>query len=342
MIRKYEKKIYDQEQLLQISKALNSNLELSFLIETILNIIIVHAQTMHAVIFVSENYSEEKFLLFSKCMDFDDIDARDIKLILKKPLIELLTNEKEPIYLESLKEKVSKKDFRESSFDKIQVYFTNPLLLPLVFHKTLVGLLLLGERQNATPYSPSQLDFFLNLSNIAAIAINNAKLYYIATTDYLTMLKTHQFFQTKIEEHLIVTQKNNSPLSLLLLDIDFFKSINDNYGHLIGDFILKQVAQIFYNIFACLDCCFRYGGEEFVAILPNTTLNEAKKIAEQLRIKIKQKEFQTTQEKTLSLTVSIGVTQYQEQDRHKDVFIERCDQALYLAKNNGRNRVESL
>lgn len=342
MIKEYEKKIYEQEQLISISKALNSNLELSFLIETILNVVVTHGKTIAVAVFIAENYSETDFLLFSKYIGLDNDRFKDIKLTLNKPLLQLLTKEKHPTYLSALKVKANDNSLSKDEIDKIQSFYVDPLLVPFLFHRTMVGLLLLGERQDCKPYTQSQIDFFLNLSHIAAIAINNAKLYYIATTDYLTLLKTHQFFQTKIDELIISSQENHSPLSILLLDIDFFKKINDNYGHLSGDHILKKVAQIFQENSETTDICCRYGGEEFVAILPNTNLSKAKKIAQSLRKKIEQQKFQVKGEKDVSLTISIGVTQYQENDLHKEIFIGRCDQALYLAKNKGRNRVEAL
>lgn len=128
------------------------------------------------------------------------------------------------------------------------------------------------------------------------------------------------------------------PFSILMLDIDFFKKINDTYGHLAGDFVLKEISKIMKNIIRESDICGRFGGEEFIIGLPNTKISGAMKLAKRIKSSIEENEFQYNNTK-IQVTVSIGVTSASKND---SIFslIERADEALYEAKKKGRNRIE--
>lgn len=161
----------------------------------------------------------------------------------------------------------------------------------------------------------------------------------MATTDALTGLMNRREFNRRITEEIIRTKRHKSLLSLALFDIDFFKKINDTYGHPAGDDLLKELGKLIsMNIRGC-DIAARYGGEEFALILPETTQIEAYELLERLRIMIENHIFYVsyTQIKT---TVSIGIAQYNSMDSCVADLCERTDKALYSAKNNGRNRVE--
>ena len=130
----------------------------------------------------------------------------------------------------------------------------------------------------------------------------------------------------------------SNPLSILMCDIDHFKRVNDTYGHLAGDFVLREVAKIIKNNIRQSDACGRFGGEEFLILLPNTKLIGAMKLAERIRNNIKNKDF-IFEHKKIKVTISIGITSASKSD---SVFslIERVDEALYEAKRKGRDRVE--
>ena len=128
------------------------------------------------------------------------------------------------------------------------------------------------------------------------------------------------------------------PFSVLMLDIDFFKKINDTYGHLAGDFVLKQMADLIQNIIRKSDICGRFGGEEFVIVLPNTKISGAMKLANRIKDAIENKEFEFNGIK-IKFTVSIGVTSVGINDSYESLMA-RVDEALYEAKKKGRNRIE--
>ena len=123
-----------------------------------------------------------------------------------------------------------------------------------------------------------------------------------------------------------------------MLDIDHFKDINDHHGHLAGDYVLKRSRASFSSAFAATKCSARYGGEEFAIILPETTREGARSLAEGLRERIEQSRF-TFQNEVIRVTISIGVAMLHDGDRASMDLIKRADEKLYEAKHDGRNRV---
>jgi len=159
-----------------------------------------------------------------------------------------------------------------------------------------------------------------------------------ALTDSLTGCVNKKEIEYLAEEFLKNFLRYNNPLSILMFDIDFFKKVNDTYGHLAGDLVLKEVSKTIKNLIRDSDVCGRFGGEEFIVLAPNTKLNGALKLAERIKKTIENKKFEF-ESQIIKVTVSIGITSASKTD---SVFslIERADKALYAAKENGRNRVE--
>jgi diguanylate cyclase (GGDEF)-like protein len=161
---------------------------------------------------------------------------------------------------------------------------------------------------------------------------------YLARTDELTSLYNYRAFHEYAERHLNLVKRNKNPLSLIMIDIDEFKSVNDKYGHEIGDFALIHVAALLRNNIRSSDICCRIGGEEFAIILPDTTVQSALSFSENIR-----REFEDSplnlDGNIIHLTVSIGVS---DKISSLDELVRDADFALYKAKRNGRNRVEHL
>lgn len=161
----------------------------------------------------------------------------------------------------------------------------------------------------------------------------NEKLKEQATTDMLTGLKNRRYFHEKLEESLAGYQRYLSPFSLLIIDIDHFKKINDMRGHLVGDQILKELSHMITTTLREIDVVARYGGEEFVVIYPHTNISEAKQRAERLRTEVEKASWQNS-----NITISIGVTTCTPEDT-VTTLIGKADQALYVSKSRGRNCV---
>jgi diguanylate cyclase len=159
-------------------------------------------------------------------------------------------------------------------------------------------------------------------------------------TDPLTGLGNRKYFDHSIEAAVAVAQESGEPLSLLMFDIDHFKSFNDSYGHLTGDQVLRLVGMSLKQTIKGQDITARYGGEEFAVVLPSTALRQALTVADHIRRAVMSKELKkkSTGEILGRVTISVGVSMLKEGD-DTDSLIERADACLYVAKRNGRNRV---
>lgn len=168
----------------------------------------------------------------------------------------------------------------------------------------------------------------------------NDKLRELAIRDELTGLHNHRYFQDQIENEMTRSVRYKRPVSLLLLDLDFFKKVNDTYGHPAGDHVLRETAKTLQKLVRQSDVVARYGGEEFAIILPETATSSAKVLAQRVRRGIEQMQI-TFEKQSIPITVSIGLagSDMSEEGITKTELISRSDQALYQAKHEGRNRV---
>lgn len=163
------------------------------------------------------------------------------------------------------------------------------------------------------------------------------KLNQLATQDVLTQVANRFQFDKVLEHSISLSQRYGRTLSMLLIDIDFFKEINDTYGHLVGDDVLKKLAQTLSEGIRKSDVIARWGGEEFVILLPDSELSSALKLAETLRVKVAETNFDPV---TKPITCSIGVVRWNEGE-DADQLLKRVDEKLYSAKESGRNKVVS-
>jgi two-component system cell cycle response regulator len=167
------------------------------------------------------------------------------------------------------------------------------------------------------------------------------KLEKLAITDGLTTLYNLRHFYKQLEVEIGRCSRYGHSLSLLLLDIDNFKMYNDSYGHLEGDKVLVRLSQIIKSCLRTMDSAYRYGGEEFTVILPETKGEEAKNVANRIKRAVELERFLPEPDKVVTITISIGLTEYFKNEQLSKV-IKRADQAMYNSKAQGRNRISSL
>jgi len=162
----------------------------------------------------------------------------------------------------------------------------------------------------------------------------------LVRTDYLTSLFNKQHLHYSLEQELERTRRCSQATTLFLIDADHFKSVNDNYGHIVGDKVLQHIAFLIKENVRKIDIPCRYGGEEFAVILPATPLLTGVHVAERLREEIQNSQITLESGETLSLTVSIGVCSTEQNNEHTpESFIKEADIELYKAKEKGRNAV---
>lgn len=178
---------------------------------------------------------------------------------------------------------------------------------------------------------------YITVQDVTDFVLYEEKLATMAKTDGLTGIYNRRYLDQRLQEELDRSRRYNNPVSILLLDIDHFKNVNDTYGHLCGDYALRGIAAELHRNLRSIDILGRYGGEEFCCILPETPLDQAYNLAERCRTQIAATPLGCIDHQ-LSVTASIGVAE-QLPDETADSLIKRADDALYQAKHQGRNRV---
>jgi diguanylate cyclase (GGDEF)-like protein len=210
--------------------------------------------------------------------------------------------------------------------------------------------MLLSNRVNgatiiALGFLISVINWYYNYTNITQkqhIEMQQKQLEQMAYYDSLTNLYNRHFFNKVVEKELFSIQRYGHRSVIIILDIDNFKNINDTYGHLIGDQVLKQLAQLIVNNVRKSDTVSRFGGEEFIILASRISLEEGFELAEKLRNLVAEKAF-TIDSTTLYITASFGVSLLQATEEHGfEKYFSLADEALYLAKKRGKNRVEKI
>ncbi|MBN1616023.1 MAG: GGDEF domain-containing protein [Spirochaetales bacterium] len=330
-----EKQIYDLKQLLEISKSLNSVIDFSTLIEAILYTCMGQMKTLGVAIFTKKNFDASCFQLNRNYYGFELTNDHEYFIPEDHPFIKKLNTVNACITVEDL----AKMELEEDKPISALIALNPSLIVPLKAKNHITGLLVLGEQITSEPYSDYEKEHIINIAALAAIAINNAGLLEMTTTDMMTHLKLKHYFYTVLMEKLELSEQQKIPLSVLMLDIDFFKRFNDTYGHACGDVVLQMVASVVQQNTRNQDMAARYGGEEFCVMLCDTADKTAMKIAERIRKSIENLDI-LYEDQHLSLTISIGVAQYNpEVDHSAKALVDRADKALYNSKQSGRNRV---
>ena len=240
-----------------------------------------------------------------------------------------------PLIIRSLE-----RDFRFKGLDLHSVEGRCFLVSPLL----MTGLVRVESRQEDLFDTEDQrlLESFLGMS---LLALENAKLFReteeLAITDGLTKLLLRRTLMERLEEELRRADRDHMPLAALLLDIDHFKQVNDRFGHPTGAQVLRIIAQIVKYSVRDVDLCGRYGGEEFVVVLPATSQTGAIKVAERIREAVAEHCFSLGGQEASHLTVSLGVACYPDDAKELETLIANADLALYRSKQDGRNRVRT-
>ncbi|HKA19869.1 MAG TPA: sensor domain-containing diguanylate cyclase [Blastocatellia bacterium] len=216
------------------------------------------------------------------------------------------------------------------------------LEMPITYRNISIGGLLIEDDRALRNWEDEEVLMVKTVCDQLSVAISHARLFRLiqtqAMTDALTTLFNHRYLQERLDREMKLADRNNQQVSLILLDLDHLKHINDTLGHRSGDVTLCHVSSIMKDTVRDVDICARYGGEEFVIILPQCDRESAMKVAERLREAIASRPVP----KVGRVTASIGVATYPTGAKSKEELIEMADRAMYLAKAAGRNRVRTL
>jgi len=178
------------------------------------------------------------------------------------------------------------------------------------------------------------------LQKLEIVEEKNYELEQLVSVDYLTQLYNRRYFIQFAEKIFLMSQREKLPLSIVMIDIDYFKKINDKYGHKIGDDVLVLFALKLSNFNRKNDIVCRYGGEEFIVMLSNCNVEQAYLVAQKMARKIKEIEIKVNSTDVLKVEVSMGISENRENDSSIEDMVKRADKELYKAKRKGRNRIE--
>ncbi|MEN8907234.1 MAG: diguanylate cyclase [Clostridiales bacterium] len=328
--------IVDLTSVIKASQAISSEMEYKKLIEKLMKIISENTCVQKVTILRVENHKiifEADYSLNSEIVNF--ISPENLSEIIPLTIIKYVERSKETLVYNN---KINDTFINDKYINKV-----NPksiLCMPIQKKGIIYNILYIENKITADVFTPDRMKVLKLLTSQMLISIENSRLYQQAVTDGLTNTYNREFFNNFIIKKVFEAKRYNKSFTLLMLDIDFFKKVNDNYGHQTGDLILQQTVQIMCNLLRKSDLLARYGGEEFVILLIETDIHGAIIVAEKIRTTIEKKSFNILLDKQnpIKITVSIGVAEYDKNDDRISI-IEKADKNLYAAKNNGRNQI---
>jgi diguanylate cyclase (GGDEF)-like protein len=220
------------------------------------------------------------------------------------------------------------------------------MCVPIKIKDQVIGVMEVVNKTTGEPFTKEDLDLLMRLVDQTAIAIERASLYQkmaeLAITDDLTKLFNTRYLNRTMETEIQRSSRYNTSVSLIFMDIDYFKLVNDQYGHLVGSKVLVEIGQLLIKNLRSIDIVARYGGDEFVIVLPQTPPNAAKQIAERMRKIIEQNIFLKKEGYSLKITASFGVASYPESAKSKEELLRLADEAMYKVKYQTRNAVYAM
>jgi diguanylate cyclase (GGDEF)-like protein len=203
-----------------------------------------------------------------------------------------------------------------------------------------------ANKTTKEPFTKEDLDLILKIADHASIAIERSALYQkmaeMSITDDLTKLFNTRYLTRTLEIEITRARRHLTSLSLIFMDVDHFKNINDNYGHLVGSKLLVEIGQLLLKALRTVDIVARYGGDEFVIVLPQTTPKNATNIAERIRRNIEQNVFLKKDGYAFKVTASFGVASFPESAQSQEELVRLADEAMYRVKYQTRNGVYAI
>jgi two-component system, cell cycle response regulator len=337
----------DLEALLELTSLASSTLNpkevLYLIVKKISEILKVTRCSM-----ISINAEDERYA--QVLSTFEDPTITNIRLDLEKyPEIRNALSSRKPVIIQD-----AQKDPRMKNVKEIiaPLGIRSILVIPIFFREEIIGTMLLRTSRANHAFTKREIELCIALANASSHALYNAflfqklyrekaKLEKLAITDYLTGIYNIRYFYSRLEEEFSRAERYQLPLSCIMLDIDHFKRINDSYGHRIGDFILREFAQLVKRYTRKSDLLARYGGEEFILLLPQTSLKGALIEARRLQKEVRGIRFRQLKEGQ-GITVSFGISCFPDKGiKNPDDLINCADNALYKAKEKGRDLIVS-
>ncbi len=322
----------------EIGKALTSSLDLKEILNIVMEKIsgILHPKNW-SLLLLDEETNE---LRFEIVVGEGSKKIKDLKLKVGEGVAGWVAKEKKPLLVPNVS-----KDPRFSKKADAMTNFTTKSIIcvPLTVRNKCLGVIELINNAEDKDFVDEDLLILTTLADYTAIAIENAiflnKVKELTITDDLTKLYNSRFLHTRLEYEVERARRFGYNLSMIFLDLDYFKDVNDRYGHLTGSKLLKEVAQVILKNIRNIDMVCRYGGDEFVVLLPETSKKNAVLAAKKLHQMINEAQFLAEEGINLHLTASFGVASFPKDAKNKEDLIHMADHAMYEIKNTTRDGV---
>ena len=322
--------------LLEFSKRASHILNIDELGQELTQLVANAVGAEKAYLLLSDNDSGDLKTKYVVPQTDDDTPIDRFVVKADNPIIECLLREEKPIFHEALN---IMPEFRslwrkeKATYKEIEA----ELFVPLISRGSLVGLMVLSRKKPLGAYSMNDIELLSVLSHETAIAIENAQLHARiegqAITDDMTKLFNRRHFDERLNEELSRERRHGRKFSLAIIDIDGFKNYNDTQGHLAGDNMLAHIGHLLKTSVRNIDMVFRYGGDEFALLMPNTLKENARIIAERFR----QKVAEEANDEAIQLSVSVGIASWPDDGKLYSELVKTADSALYNAKREGGN-----
>ncbi len=321
----------DLSALYETGRSLSATLDSAEILKLAMNIILMDIKPDVAAIFIME---DKNLLKIKESYGFT-VDVGQWEVPVGRGLVGKAAERSESILVST-----NDRRWRLSVAHDID----SKVAVPITFKNKIIGIILVGRKYDHT-ISFENLRFLESLASQLAISFQNAELYKKtkewASLDGMTAVYNFRYFSERLEMEWNRAIRYEKPLSMIMIDLDHFKSINDTYGHMAGDKVLRDFAGLLKKYTRDTDIVARYGGEEFVVVLPETHYDDAYVVAEKLRSSTEEAEFKIDDsDEPVKITISLGISNYPTTAFTKDDLIYQSDQALYHAKSE-RNKLSS-
>jgi two-component system cell cycle response regulator len=316
--KELRKKIYDLRNIFDVSLELHSIMDVERLINSTLLSLIGKFSCKSAIFLYATKKNEQRLTVFNS-KGFYKTELEDLVIQKSDPLIRYLDESKSPQSTDKLPREILS-SAGAKSLKKLNIELVSPVS---IVHNN---------------------ELLITINNIVAIALSNASLYdeviQLSYTDGMTDLHNYRYFEMRLREEVLRHARNKQDVSLIILDVDFFKNYNDTLGHQAGDEVLKKLGKILKETVRENDIVARYGGEEFAVILPGVSRDGVVILAERIRAHVEESSFQNEEvQPSGKVTVSVGTASLPVDAEDVTNLIYKADTALYAAKRSGRNRV---
>ncbi len=322
-----------------VAKTLNSTLRLKEVLDIVMNKIkdLIMAEAW-SILMLDEASNE---LVFEVALGEKGDQVREMRLAMGQGVAGWVAEHRQPVIVPDA---ATDQRFFKGVDQRTGFQTRSIIATPLISRGRLLGVVEIMNKSGNVPFNEKDLELLQILADHAAIAIENARLYEkaqrLAITDDLTGLYNSRQCEQFLKEAIRQAKQTNQPLSVIFLDLDHMKEVDDSYGHLLGGQALREVADRIASLVSPPDLASRYGGDEYVLVLPGKGPKAALAQAEQIRRKIEVEPFLASEKLSCRITASIGIACFPQHGATSDELLSQADKAMYRVKESGKNRVE--